>query len=193
MRKLIVSINITLNGFMAGPYGELDWHMPYWDDEMSRTLSEQLANADTILFGRVTYQAMAPYWSAQQANLCTSRKDANFADMMNRYEKVVFSKTLTSVGWCNTRLAGRGVSREIKQLKKSTGKDLIVYGSGKLVVALTRRHLVDEYRIWVYPVALSKGRPMFKGLQGKLSMRPAKISVFRSGVVLMCYEVKGKQ
>ena len=191
MRKLIVSMNVTLNGFMAGPYGELDWHTPYWDDEMARVTAEQLGNAGTILLGRNTYQGMAPYWSAQQANLHSAREDADFTDMMNSYEKVVFSKTLTSVGWRNSRLAGRSIAKEIKELKKTQGKDLIVYGSGKLVASLIRLNVVDEYRIWVYPVAISKGRPLFKNVHGRLNMRLCKVKMFDTGVVLMCYEVKG--
>jgi dihydrofolate reductase len=190
MRKLIVSMNVTLNGFMAGPDGELDWHTPYWDDEMARVTAEQLGNAGTILLGRNTYQGMAPYWPAQLANLHSAREDADFADMMNSYEKVVFSKTLKSVSWRNSRLANRNISKEIYTLKNSPGKDLLVYGSGKLVAALTKLHLVDEYRIWVYPVALNKGRPLFNDLREKLSMQPAYINVFGSGVVLMCYNVQ---
>ncbi|MES2061363.1 MAG: dihydrofolate reductase family protein [Bacteroidota bacterium] len=187
MRKLVVSMNVTLNGYMAGPYGELDWHTPYWDNELSRALTQQLGNADTLLLGRVTYSAIAPYWQAQQANQFGAREDADYADMINRYEKVVFSKTLKSVSWRNSRLANRNINKEIMRLKQCTGKDLLVYGSGKLVAALTKLSLVDEYRIWVYPVALRRGRPLFKNLREKLNMQPAKISVFSSGVVLMCY------
>jgi dihydrofolate reductase len=190
MRKLVVSMNVTLNGYMAGPYGELDWHVPYWDEEISRVSAEQLGNADTLLLGSVTYNAIAPYWSAQLTNPFAPRQEADYADMMNTYEKVVFSKTLKSVSWHNSRLANRNISKEIYTLKNSPGKDLLVYGSGKLVAALTKLHLVDEYRIWVYPVALNKGRPLFKDLREKLSMQPAYINVFGSGVVLMCYEAK---
>lgn len=175
---------------MAGPHGELDWHTPFWDNELSRAVTQQLGNADTLLLGRVTYSAIAPYWQAQQANQFGAREDADYADMINRYEKVVFSKTLKSVSWGNSRLANRSISKEITALKQSAGKDLLVYGSGKLVAALTKLSLVDEYRIWVYPVALNKGRPLFKGLYEKVSMHPASISVFESGVVLMCYKTK---
>jgi dihydrofolate reductase len=183
-------MNVTLNGYMAGPHGELDWHAPYWDNELSRAVTQQLGNADTLLLGRVTYSAIAPYWQAQQASQFGAREDADYADMINRYEKVVFSKTLKNVSWRNSRLAQRNINKEITALKQSGGKDLLVYGSGKLVAALIKLGLVDEYRIWVYPVALNKGRPLFKNLREKLGMQPANISVFESGVVLMCYEAK---
>jgi dihydrofolate reductase len=187
MRRLVVSMNVTLNGYMAGPQGELDWHVPYWDTELSRALTAHLGNADTLLLGKNTYSAIAPYWQAQQTSPFGAREDAEYADMMNRYEKVVFSKTLKSVSWYNSRLAKPNIRREITALKQSAGKDLLVYGSGKLVAALIKLHLVDEYRLWVYPVALNRGRPLFNK---HLAMQPYKTHVFESGVVLMCYQTQ---
>jgi dihydrofolate reductase len=191
MRKLIVSINVTLNGFMAGSNGSLDWHMPYWSEEMSRVTSEQLSNADTILLGRITYNAMAGYWPLQQASSYAAREDVAFADMMNSYTKVVFSKTLTTVSnWSNSRLINRSIALEINELKLHPGKDIIVYGSGKLATALIRHNLVDEYHIWVHPVVIERGRALFKNLHGRLSIHPYKTKVFDTGVVLMCYEAE---
>ncbi|QHS54551.1 dihydrofolate reductase [Mucilaginibacter sp. 14171R-50] len=185
MRKLIVSMNVSLNGFMAGPHGELDWHASYWDEEMARVTASQLGDADTLLLGRITYCAMAPYWSALQANAFGARVDMDYADLINRCQKVVFSKTLNAVSWQNSRLAQRSLSKEIKALKAAAGKSIVVYGSGKLVWALNRLNLVDEYRIWVHPVLLSKGRPLFKT---KINIRPYKTSVFNTGVVLIYYK-----
>ncbi|RYU89295.1 dihydrofolate reductase [Mucilaginibacter terrigena] len=185
MRRLIVSMNITLNGFMAGPDGELDWHEPYWDEEMGKVIAKQLGDADTLLIGRNTYQCMAPYWQAQQANPSAPRDAADFADMMNRYKKVIFSKTLKTVSWQNARLASRPISKEIMALKALKGKDMVVYGSGKLVTQLIKLNLVDEYLIWIYPVAIKQGRPLFKT---RLDIRPYKTRVFDTGVVLMCYK-----
>lgn len=191
MRKLIVSLNVTLNGFMAGPNGNLDWHMPYWDEEMSRVTSAQLRDADTILLGRVTYIAMARYWPAQQVSAYAAREDIGFADMMNSYEKVVFSKTLKAVSsWTNSRLAKRSVAVEINELKLEPGKkNIIVYGSGTLTAALTRQNLVDEYLLWIHPVAIERGRSLFQNLRNRLNVRLYKTKVFNTGVVLLCYEV----
>ncbi|MGY4537575.1 dihydrofolate reductase [Mucilaginibacter sp. UYNi724] len=187
MRRLVVSMNITLNGFMAGSHGELDWHEPYWDDEMAKIITRQLGNADTLLIGRNTYQCMAPYWQAQQSNISAPREIVDFADMMNRYEKVIFSKTLKIVNWQNARLANRPIGKEIRELKTLPGKDIVVYGSGKLVTQLIKLNLVDEYLIWIYPLLLNNGRPLFKS---RLTMHPYKTKVFGSGVVLMCYNVR---
>lgn len=176
---------------MAGPNGNLDWHMPYWNEEMSRVTSAQLSSADTILLGRVTYNAMARYWPVQQANPNVAREDVAFANMMNSYKKVVFSKTLTTVSnWSNSRLASRSVTREVNELKHQPGKDIIVYGSGTLTATLIRHDLVDEYHIWIHPVVIEQGRALFKNLLSRLSMHPFKTKVFDTGVVLICYKIE---
>jgi dihydrofolate reductase len=191
MRKLIVSINVTLNGFMADPNGNLDWHMPYWNEEMSRVASEQLSNADTILLGRITYNAMAGYWPLQHANPYAAREDVAFADMMNSYKKVVFSKTLTTVSnWNNSRLVNRSIACEVNELKQQPGKDIIVYGSGTLAASLIWHNLVDEYHIWIHPVVIEQGMALFKSLRGRLNIHPFKTKVFDTGVVLICYGVE---
>lgn len=171
---------------MAGPNGELDWHVPYWNEEMSHAAAEQLGKTDTLLLGRVTYQSMAAYWQGQQYNF-GARQDADFAAMMNNCEKVVFSRSLKQVdGWYNSRLAKRNTAKEIAELKQRAGQDLLVYGSGKLVNALMKYDLVDEYRLWVYPVALNEGRALFRS-KNKLNLIPIQIKTFNNGVVLICY------
>lgn len=189
MRKLIVSMNVTLNGMMAGPQGELDWHEPFWDDEMSRAAALQLGNADTLLFGRVTYQGMAPYWQAQQ-NAFAPREDVDYSQMMNSYEKIVFSRSMVRIGgWQNARLATKTLATEVKAIKNKPGKDILVYGSGMLVNGLNRYKLVDEYRLWVYPLVLKKGRPLFTSFREKKSMMQSDVKVFKNGVVLVGYRV----
>jgi len=187
MRKLVVSMNVTLDGFMSGPKGELDWHIPYWNEDMAKATSSQLGNADNILLGRITFEAMAAYWPNQLCNDQMPREDVDYAHMMNNYEKIVASKTmLRAANWQNSRLANRNIAKEITTLKQLPGKDIIIYGSGKLVASLTKLNLIDEYRLWVHPVAIKKGRPLFKGLYKnfKLSYK----TEFSTGVVLMCYK-----
>ncbi|MFD0763494.1 dihydrofolate reductase family protein [Mucilaginibacter lutimaris] len=179
-------MNITLNGYMAGPKGELDWHEPYWDQEMGNIITKQLGDADTLLIGRKTYECMAPYWQAQQVNISAPRDVLDFADLMNRYEKVIFSKSLRAVSWQNARLAKRPIAKEIRTLKNMHGKDIIVYGSGKLVKQLIKLNLVDEYLIWIYPLAIKSGRALFTS---RLYMAPYKTTIFNSGVVLLCYKI----
>ena len=192
MRKLIVSMNITLDGFMAGPNCELDWHFNAWNEEMAQVAAEQLSRADTIILGRITYRAMARYWPMQAANLHCPREDIVFADMMNTHTKIVFSKTLTATEWNNTRLVKRGIGREITNLKQQPGKDIIVYGSGKVVSALIRLSLIDEYKVWVHPVVLGKGKPLFPEMQQRISMKLFNSRTFSSGVVMLTYSAHCK-
>jgi dihydrofolate reductase len=187
MRKVIVSMNVTLDGFMSGPNCELDWHFQSWTAEMAEVACEQLGKADTILFGRVTYSAMARYWTSKTTNLTLAREDIDFADMLTYYNKVVFSKTLTALPWTNSRLVKENMADEIVRLKQQPGKDIIIYGSGSLVSTLVQSGLVDEYQIWVHPVLLGKGKPLFKGLHDRLHMKLFKTQKFRSGVVMLSY------
>lgn len=181
-------MNVTLDGFMAGSNCELDWHSDYWNEEMTRHISEQLSHADTILLGRVTYKAMATYWPAVAAGLSFSREDIAFAEMMNRYTKIVFSKTLASEEWNNSKFIKGNTRKEIYKLKQETGKDIITYGSGVLVTSLMKLNLVDEYVLWVHPVALGKGKALFKNLPDKLVLKLSGTRSFSSGVVVLNYE-----
>lgn len=188
MRKLIVSMNLTLDGLMSGPDCELDWHFKCWTPEMGEALCAQLSRADTILLGRVTYQAMAKYWLSKAADLSLRGEDFAFADMMNHYAKIVFTHTLTKPEWNNSRVMKGNVEDTITALKKQPGRDMMVYGSGKLVSALMRGGLVDDYQLWVHPVILGKGKPLFSNLQEKQDMAFHGARTFSSGVTFMHYQ-----
>ena len=182
-------MNVTLDGFMSGLDCELDWHFQYWNEEMARSASEQLGEADTILLGRITYSAMAKYWPSKGIGLCASREDADFADMMNNYRKIVFSKTLTGCAWNNSQLIKKNIAREINELKRQPGKNMIIYGSGKLVSALIKLGLIDEYLIWAHPLILGKGKPLFKNLRDRIDIRLCSAKTFSTGVVLLHYKI----
>jgi len=190
MRKVIVSMNVTLDGYMAGPECELDWHFKSWNEEMARATAEQLSRADTILLGGITYRGMAQYWTSTPVSLIAPREDLDFADMLNRYPKVVFSKSMSTVNWNNARLAKKDIADEVDELKHEQGKDMIIYGSGKIVAILTKLGLVDEFRMWVHPVVIGCGKPLFRDLQKTLQLKLFKTETFRSGVVILFYEVK---
>jgi dihydrofolate reductase len=182
-------MNITLDGYMSGPNCELDWHFNSWTPDMVISLCEQLDKADTILLGRVTYNAMANYWPDKVNDFSFPREDIAFAEMMNNYAKVVFSKTLEELSWNNSRLAKGNTRQEIVKLKQQPGKDMIIYGSGKLVSSLHQWGLIDEYILWVHPVVLGKGKPFFKNLQESVTMKLINTKKFSSGVVVLSYEM----
>ncbi|WP_028788063.1 dihydrofolate reductase family protein [Terrimonas ferruginea] len=188
MRKLVVSMNVTLDGYMSGPQCELDWHLRYWNEEMSRLIGVQLSEADTILLGRVTYAAMSQYWPARAADLSVPREDIAFAEMMNRYPKVVFSRTQEYGEWPNSRFVKNGLKREITRLKATPGRDLIVYGSGSLVRTLMQQRLVDRYVLWLHPVLLGQGKALFRYQPDMLDLQLTSTRVFESGVIVLSYE-----
>jgi dihydrofolate reductase len=188
MRKLIVSMNVTLDGFLSGPDCELDWHFKSWTSEMAESACEQLSKADTILLGRITYSAMATYWAARLSDFSFPREDLAFADMMHRHKKIVFSHSACIPRWNNVTVAKGKMAATVANLKQRSGKDILVYGSASLVAALIHLNLVDEYQVWVHPVVLGKGKVLFKNLTRKLDLHLFKTHIFRSGVVMLCYK-----
>ena len=180
-------MNVTLDGFMAGPDSELDWHFERWSEEMAVSLSVELGKADTIVLGRVTYDAMAEYWPMRTNCLSIAREDIAFADMMNSHSKVVFSNTIHKTHWNNSRVAKGNLRSEIQKMKLEHGKDMILYGSGKLVTALVQEDLVDEYRLWIHPVLLGKGRSFFNAIDNKQELQLIDRKSFPSGVVELRY------
>lgn len=188
MRRLIVSMNITLDGYLSGPDGELDWHFKCWTKDMGDTLCSQLAKADTLLLGAVTYRAMAEFWSSQSGGPSSGGDDFAFANMMNYYTKIVFSKTIKGGLWRNTVLYKGPIRPLISKIKKQPGIDIIVLGSGRLVHELIKLDLIDEYRLWVHPVILGKGKPLFKNVRHKRLLTLVNMEIFTSGVAMIQYQ-----
>ena len=186
MRKVVFFMMTTLNGLYergrwdVDPTG-LDWHNT--DDEFETFAADQLGEADTILFGRVTYEGMATYWPTPEAIAA----DPAVAEQMNALEKVVFSRTLASVSWSNSRLAGQDVAEEIRRLREQPGKDVIILASSDLAARLAAEGLIDEYRIMVNPVLVGQGKPVFAGLAPDVSLRLLDMRMFGNGNVLLRY------
>jgi dihydrofolate reductase len=189
MRKLILSMNITLDGFIAGPHCELDWHFSYWNNEMSRHAAAQLSLTDTILLGRVTYNAMAKYWPSVAMDSTFPRDDIAFAEMMNTHHKIVFSSTLKETSWHRSAIVQEDAATAIRKLKRLPGKDMIIFGSSRLSQSLMRADLIDEYLLWTYPVILGEGKPLFAGLSQQSALRLVTLKSFSSGVILIDYQV----
>jgi dihydrofolate reductase len=183
MRKVISHSFVTLDGFMAGPQGEIDWNEPYFDEEMARYVGEEFDTVGTILFGRVTYQLFVQYWPTQGV-----KDDPVFAEKMNTLPKIVFSKTLSTVAWNNTRLVKENVAEEIHALKRQEGKDIFIDGSPGLIQSLTRLGLIDEYRLRVHPIVLGSGVPLFKDLKERMPLKLIESKTFHSGVVILHYQ-----
>ncbi|MBW8683605.1 dihydrofolate reductase family protein [Chitinophaga rhizophila] len=185
MRKIIVSMNVTLDGFMAGLNGELDWHFPLWTEEMSIYICHQLGKMDTILLGRRSYEHMAGYWPVKTFTGVAQE----YAEMMNSHTKIVFSETLNNTTWQNSRLLKGNISEQVADMKQLPGKDMIIYGSGSIVQSFVRQGLIDELQIWVHPVFIQQGVPMFRKMEEHIALQFVRTRTFRSGVVLLYYKI----
>ncbi|GAC1449419.1 MAG: dihydrofolate reductase family protein [Ktedonobacterales bacterium] len=173
---------VTLDGFIAGPNGDIDWHNV--DDEFNEYAIDLLNSVDTLLFGRVTYQGMASYWPTPMS----TTDDPIVAAKMNSLPKVVFSHTLETVEWQPTRLAKGNLADEIATMKQQPGGDMVIFGSGSIVSALAQLGLIDEYRLFVNPVAIGDGQSLFRGITERLNLRLVSTRPFRSGNVLLQYQ-----
>lgn len=176
MRRLVMWNMQTLDGCFDGakPWA-LDWHLTAWGAELEAISLAQGAEIGGLLFGRVTYEGMASYWSTAKGPV---------AEMMNRLHKVVHSNTLASATWNNTRLVRGDAATAVAELKREPGKDLFVFGSGLLCDALARAGLFDEYRLCLAPVVLGMGVPLWKpGPQRRLKLLEAR-PLATGGVIL---------
>ena len=181
MRKIIVSNYVSLDGFFAGPNGEIDWFL--WNEETTQYSIELLNSIDTILFGRVTFELMAGYWPTP----ASAEENPIITNAMNNLPKTVFSKTLTKADWNNTRLVREIDKEEILKLKRESGRDIVIYGSGSIVSAFTKLNLIDDYRIFVNPVIIGNGKPLFKDLKERINLKLLDTMAFGNGVVLLHY------
>lgn len=185
MRKLIMWNVITLDGYFEGTQKwDLSFHNTIWGQELEELSIEQLNSADYLVFGRVTYEGMAAYWTKPEAEAA----EENIAKLMNSIPKLVFSKTLKLAEWNNTTIIRENASEEIQKLKKQGGKDIYVFGSADLSETFINDNLFDEYRIGIAPVILGKGRPLFR--QGIASNHLSMTSThqLKTGGVVLKYQ-----
>lgn len=186
MRKIIVSMMLSADGFFAGLKGEVDWHVV--DEEFNKYAISLLNSIDTIFLGRVTYQLFESYWPSALTNPKTSKTDLEIARKIDDATKIVFSNTLKKVEWKNSKILKEITIETISKLKKQPGKDIVIYGSGTIVSILTKLRLIDEYRLIVNPIVLGSGKSLFKGISDRLHLRLMKTKIFGSGNVLLQYE-----
>ncbi len=180
MRKVIAGINMTLDGYC-------DHTAVLADDETHEHYNEVLRNADTLLYGRTTYQLMENYWPALVENPSGNKPTDDFAVIIDNLEKVVFSHTLENVTWNNSRIATKDLNAEISTLKQQDGKPILI-GSPSLIVAAMNLGLIDEFQLCVHPVIAGKGLPLFKDTHYSTGLRLIKTKTFGCGAVVLYYE-----
>jgi dihydrofolate reductase len=190
MRKLIVTEWITVDGFIAGANGEMDWVTSIFDETMGKYEGTIIDTADTLLLGRVTYDSFAGSWPKVPENPNVSAEEKEYAGKLNAMRKVVFSKTVTNPTWNNTAIMKDIIPEEIQKLKEEGGKDILIYGSASIVQALTNLGLIDEYQLLVHPVILGSGKPLFKDIKEKKDLKLIDSVIHPSGVVRLVYQKK---
>jgi dihydrofolate reductase len=185
MRKLKLQVQLTADGFVGGPNGELDWMTWNWDDELKKYVSDLHVPVDTILLGKNMTDGFVKHWESVKVN--PKDEGQAFGALMIDTPKFVFSRTLKESNWNNTTLAQGNYVEVINKLKSQPGNDIIVYGGSTFVTSLIKARLIDEYNLFINPTAIGKGMPIFTELDSKMNLKLVKATPFACGVVAMQY------
>ncbi|MAT42904.1 MAG: deaminase [Anaerolineaceae bacterium] len=188
MRKLKLQVQISVDGFMAGPNGEMDFLVWDWDEQLENYVTDLTNSIDTIILGRKLAEGFIPHWAAVAANPDDPQFSAGqkFTDT----HKVVFTKTLEQSPWANTVLAKSGLHEEVTKLKQQDGKDIIVYGGAEFVSGLIKQGLIDEYHLFINPTAIGTGLSLFNKITQYQPLTLKKSMAFECGIVVNCYNPK---
>ncbi|MPZ27252.1 MAG: dihydrofolate reductase [Micromonosporaceae bacterium] len=184
MRKIILMMSVSVDGFFEGPDRELDWHLV--DDELHSHFNEQLSAMGAFLSGRVTYELMAGFWPTADQDPASTGPFVEFARIWRDMPKVVYSRTLERADW-NATVVRDVVVEEVRELKAQPGGDLVL-GGADLAATFMRHDLIDEYRLYVHPVVIGQGRPLFRPSDLTIGLRLAETRTFGNGVVLLRYQ-----
>jgi dihydrofolate reductase len=183
MRKIRYAMSVSLDGFIETASGDLSWSFP--DPELHRHFNDQEKTIDTYLYGRRLYENMALFWPTADQNPSAPEFEKEYARIWKAKKKIVFSHSLTRVGW-NAQLFTGDIAAEIKRLKAQPGLDMSL-GGPDLAATFMRLGLIDEYRLYIHPVVLSGGKPMFPRQQNPFDLKLVESHTFGSGVVLLKY------
>ena len=186
MRKVILMMQVSLDGFFEGPEQDLSWHLV--DDELHRHFNDELRTMGAFLDGRVTYELMADFWPTADQDPSSPAPMVEFAGIWRDMPKIVYSRTLASAGW-NTEVVNDVVAEEVASLKQQPGGDLAL-GGADLAASFRRLGLIDEYRIYVHPVLIGRGKALFQETDAVTPLRLMESRTFGNGVVLLRYSVE---
>ena len=183
MRKLKLQMQVTLDGYVAGPNRELDWVTFDWDDQLNQYVTALTETVDCMLLGRKLAEGFIPHWAALPEN-----EDTASIQEMNDTAKVVFTGTLETSNWANTVLATGSLVDEVSRLKQQPGKDMITYGGASFAAALVKHGLIDEYHLFINPVAIGRGFSIFKEISSQHNLSLKYSRAFPCGIVALFYE-----
>lgn len=191
MRKLKLQVQMTVDGFIGGPNGEMDFLVRNWDNAIQQYVANLTAPVDGIVLGRKLAEGFIPHWATIAAN--PAHPEFAAGQKFTQTPKVVFTRTLEQSPWENSVLAKGELADEINQLKKQPGQDLIAYGGATFVSALIQHGLVDEFHLFVNPAAIGSGLSIFKNLKNRQNLKLIKALPFECGIVVLNYELKMDQ
>jgi len=188
MRKIISFMHISLDGFVAGPNGEMDWIKV--DQELFDYVGNRIGKGDTALYGRVTYEMMEGYWPTAADNPNASKHDIEHSKWYSEVHKVVLSTTMKGADLTNTKIISSNLSNEINKIKQQEGEDILLFGSPTATHSLIQENLIDGYWLFVNPIILGQGIPLFKGVQEKTKLKLLNTHQFTCGVTELNYTVE---
>jgi len=188
MRKIISFMHISLDGFVAGPDGEMNWIKV--DQELFDHVGKRISEGDTSLYGRVTYEMMEGYWPTAGAKPNASRHDIEHSKWYSNVHKVVLSKTMKEEGLTNTTIISDNLADRINEIKQHGDKEILVFGSPTATHALMQQNLIDGYWLFVNPIILGQGIPLFVDIKDKIKLQLVTTPrQFTSGVTELSYVV----
>jgi len=185
MKNVILFVHISLDGFAAGPQGEMDWITV--NDEIFDFVTHLTDETDMALYGRVTYEMMEGYWPTAGDQPNASKHDIEHSKWYNNIPKVVLSRTMTVKETANTQIISDHLADEINRLKQGNGKNILIFGSPSAAHALMTEGLVDGYWLFVNPILLGQGIPVFKNIKDKTVLTLVESHIFSSGVIALHY------
>jgi dihydrofolate reductase len=184
MRKVVLMLSVSLDGYIEGPDRELDWQLV--DDELHAHFNEVLGGMGAFLSGRVTYELMASVWPTADTDPSSTPPMVEFAGIWRDKPKIVYSTTVERADW-NTTIVREVDPEAIEKLKEQSGGDLAL-GGADLAASFMEHDLIDEYRLYVQPVRIGRGKPLFPPSDRRFDLRLLETRTFGSGVVLLRYE-----
>jgi dihydrofolate reductase len=188
MRKIISFMHISLDGFVAGPDGELNWVKV--DQEIFDYVGKRISQGDTALYGRLTYQMMESYWPTAGNKPSATKHDVEHSKWYSKVHKVVLSKTLEDAGLSNTTIISDNLSDRINEIKQQEGNDILLFGSPTATHSLIKQGLIDGYWLFVNPIILGQGIPLFADIKEKIQLKSLPTTrQFSCGVTELNYLV----
>jgi dihydrofolate reductase len=187
MRKIISFMHISLDGFVAGPKGEMNWIKV--DEEIFDHVGKRIGETDSALYGRITYDMMESYWPGAGNEPDASKHDIDHSKWYNKAHKIVLSKTMKGADLPNTTIISDNISEKINEIKKQEGSEILLFGSPTATHALIQQNLIDGYWLFVNPIILGEGIPLFTGIKDKTKLKLISTRQFTSGVTELNYTV----